>query len=75
MRILGAELAAKKINYNNNPLLKWCLANVNAVEDRNANILPVKRSNPEMRIDGFASLLDAFVGYEEHKSEMKGLSK
>ena len=74
MRILGAELAAKKINYNNNPLLKWCLANVNAVEDRNANILPVKRSNPEMRIDGFASLLDAFVGYEEHKSEMKGLS-
>ena len=75
MQQLGADLKAKRINYNDNPILKWCIANTNIQEDRNANIVPVKRSNPIYRIDGLASLLDAYVGLMEHYSEFKEMCK
>ena len=69
MQNLGADLQAKKINYNNNPILKWCLTNTGIEEDRNGNITPVKNSNAKQRIDGTASLLDAYVGLYEHYTE------
>ncbi|MBQ6739062.1 MAG: terminase large subunit [Synergistaceae bacterium] len=72
---LGADLTAKKINYNNNPLLKWCLCNTCITEDRNGNILPVKRRNHIYRIDGLASLLDAYCGLLDHFAELKNLCK
>ena len=62
MKALKSDLASKKVNYNNNPILKWCMANVSVVEDRNGNIVPCK-TNSRNRIDGFASLLDAYVSY------------
>lgn len=69
MQMLGADLKAKKINYNNNPLLKWCITNTGVVEDRNGNIVPVKANSPKYRIDGLASLLDAYVGLYDHYQE------
>lgn len=69
MQQLGADLQAKKVNYNNNPVLKWCLTNTGIQEDRNGNIVPVKNSNAKRRIDGTASLLDAYVGLYEHYNE------
>lgn len=64
MKNLGADLAAKKINYNNNPILKWCLSNVAIEEDKNLNIQPCKTHNKRRRIDGAASLLNAYVQLE-----------
>ena len=64
MKALGAELEGKRINYGNNPVLKWCMANVEIDIDRNGNIQPVKSIHAKKRIDGFASLLDAYVQYE-----------
>ena len=69
MQMMGADLQAKKINYNNNPILKWCLTNTGVVTDRNGNIVPVKNQAAKMRIDGMASLLDAYVGLFEHYEE------
>lgn len=69
MQNLGADLQAKKVNYNNNPILKWCLTNTAVQEDRNGNIVPKKASSPKQRIDGTASLLDAYVGLYEHYNE------
>lgn len=69
MQQMGADLKAKKINYNNNPMLKWCLSNMGVVEDRNGNIVPVKNNSPKYRIDGGAALLDAYVGLCEHYNE------
>ena len=69
MQNLGADLQAKKVNYNNNPILKWCLTNTGIQEDRNGNIVPVKNSSAKRRIDGTASLLDAYVGLYEHYNE------
>lgn len=69
MQQMGADLKAKKINYNNNPILKFCLANTGVTEDRNANILPIKNNSPKYRIDGMASMLDAYVGLMDHYTE------
>jgi len=73
MRSLGADLEAKRINYDNNPITKWCLSNVAVTEDRNANILPCKTSNQRRRIDGFAAMLDAYVVLERHREEYLNL--
>lgn len=71
MQMLGADLKAKKINYNNSSLLKWCMTNTGVQEDRNGNIVPIKAQSPKYRIDGLASLLDAYVGLYEHYTEYK----
>lgn len=69
MQQLGADLQAKKINYNNHPILKWCLTNTGIQTDRNGNIVPIKAQSAKMRIDGTASMLDAYVGLYEHRNE------
>lgn len=66
MKNLGADLESKRIIYNNNPILKWCLANTSIDIDKNDNIQPIKTSNQRKRIDGMASLLDAYVCLERH---------
>lgn len=43
MKQLEADLQEKKVNYNNNPVLKWCLTNTEVKRDENDNIRPVKR--------------------------------
>lgn len=43
MKQLEADLMDKTINYNNNPILKWCLTNTEVKRDDNDNIRPVKR--------------------------------
>ena len=72
MKALGAEFRSKKVNYNNNPITKWCLTNVRADVDKNDNIQPAKTSNPRRRIDGFAGMLNAYVYYSD---EMDGYLK
>ena len=67
MKNLGADLEKKLINYNNNPILKWCLTNTAVDIDKNDNIQPMKTSNSRRRIDGLASLLNAYVQYERVK--------
>ena len=73
MKLLGAELKSKKVNYNNNPITKWCLTNVRADIDKNGNIQPAKTDNPRRRIDGFAAMLDAYTVYENEKEDYKRL--
>ena len=69
MQQLGADLAAKKVNYNANPLLLWCITNTGVKADVNGNIQPMKNNSKKYRIDGLASLLDAYVGLMEHYNE------
>lgn len=73
MKSLGADLSSKRVVYNNNPILKWCLTNVAVDIDKNDNIQPMKTSNAKKRIDGFASLLDAYVALERHLDEYKNI--
>lgn len=73
MKSLGADLEAKLVNYNNNPILKWCLSNTSIDVDRNNNIQPSKGRSSIRRIDGAASLLNAYVALTRHREEYLSL--
>ena len=71
MKELGCALQEHKINYNNNPILRWCLANTGVKslnKDGIESIQPVKIQK-DRRIDGMVSLLNAWVGYVKHLDE------
>ncbi|GBF73220.1 terminase [Paenibacillus sp. 598K] len=70
MKLLGADLSAKKVIYNNNPIDKWCLSNTAIDLDlKNQTIQPHKGKNQRKRIDGTAALLNAYVALERHRDE------
>lgn len=69
MKDMKADLTSKHINYNNNPILKWCLTNTVIKVDDNENIRPVKGKNQRQRIDGTVSLIDAYVVYTRHRDD------
>lgn len=65
MREMGAALADKKVNYNQNPILVWCLTNTAVKKSGLNNIQPVKITE-KRRIDGAVSLLNAWVIYVKY---------
>lgn len=73
MKRLESDLRSKFINYDNNPILKWCLTNAAIKSDTNDNIALVKTSNPRRRIDGVASLMDAIIVLEDNYDEYMSL--
>lgn len=68
MELLKKEFESGNIIYNNNPVDKWCFANVRAITDSNGNVKPDKAGSRFDRIDGFAALLDAYCVYTEQQS-------
>lgn len=71
MKSLGADLESKIVNYDNNPITKWCLSNTHVDIDRNNNIQPAKGKSQRKRIDGMAAMLDAYVVYlDKHNDYM-----
>lgn len=73
MKLLGADLEANKIIYNNNPIDKWCLSNTAIEVDKNLNIQPSKTKNQKRRIDGTAALLNAYVVLQEKENDYLNL--
>lgn len=71
MKEMGAAFHEHIVNYNNNPVLRWCLTNTAAKslnKDGIESIQPVKMQQ-NMRIDGTVSLLNAWVAYVKHFDE------
>ena len=71
MKLLEAALREKRIIYQNNPVLRWCLCNTakkSLNTDGIESIQPVKIQSSR-RIDGMVSLLNAYVGYQKHMDE------
>ena len=71
MKEMGAALSEHLVNYNNNPILRWCLSNTakkSLNKDGIETIQPVKIQQ-NRRIDGMVSLLNAWVGYVKHFDE------
>ncbi|MGQ8826975.1 terminase large subunit [Bacillus sp. NA_146.1] len=69
MKLLGADLESKLVNYNNNPIDKWCFSNTAIDIDKNLNIQPNKTKNQRRRIDGTAALLNAYVILQEKRND------
>jgi phage terminase large subunit-like protein len=73
MKQLEADFKNKLVNYNNNPILKWCLANTQAKVDINGNIQPSKLNSRYKRIDGSVALIIAYAVLNRYKSEYEGM--
>jgi len=69
MKRFEKDLESNKIIYNNNPVTRWCMANAAISIDKNDNWSLVKTSNPRRRIDGVASLLDAYICLENRADD------
>lgn len=69
MNEMGAMLSEKRINYNNNPIFKWCLSNTGVkTTGTNEAIQPVKIQQ-KRRIDGMVSSLNAIVIYCKYRDD------
>lgn len=71
MREMQAAFHDHQVVYNNNPILRWCLANTaqkSTKSDSIEMIQPVK-IQANRRIDGMVSLLNAWTGYVKHHDE------
>lgn len=68
LKQMRADLIDKRINYNNNPILKWNLSNVVVKVDDNENIMLSKEKSSQ-RIDGASSMMDAYVIYVNKQQE------
>ena len=74
MKLTEADLKAKIINYNNNPIDKWCLKNCCCKVDNIGNIQPVKvAGQPSMRIDGALTFIMLEEMLRRHRTEFKTL--
>lgn len=74
MKNLAADFKAKRIIYDNNPVMKWCLINTEVKTDINGNIQPVKGLDSRKRIDGVAALIDAYKVLQDKRDQYVNLN-
>jgi len=73
MKQLEADLKNHIVIYDDNPILKWCLANTQAKVDVNGNIQPCKLNSKYKRIDGAVALIIAYTILNRHKIEYENM--
>lgn len=73
MKEMKADLCANKIIYNNNPIDKWCLMNLEIKTDINGNIQPIKGVDNRKRIDGAVSKIIGYVVLKDKESDYENL--
>lgn len=73
MKQMEADLKNKNVIYNNNPILKWNLANTQAKVDVNGNIQPSKLGSKYKRIDGSVALIIAYAVLNRYKLEYENM--
>lgn len=74
MKLTEAELKAKNINYNNNPILRWNFLNCSMEMDSMGRVMAVKINNqPTKRIDGAVATIIMMEMYRRYKDEFKDM--
>lgn len=70
MKSLEADLKANLVNYNQNPIDKWCLENTSCRVDNIGRIMPVKvQDMRNRRIDGAVTMIIAYAMLDRYKKE------
>lgn len=69
-----ALIESGNINYNMNPILRWCLTNVIVKKDEGGNRAPDKKRSVS-KIDGAVALLDAVVVYLNNLQDYRNLQR
>lgn len=77
MKLTEAELKGRVINYNENPIDKWCLGNCGIEIDNKEDIQPVKvKGQASMRIDGALTFIMLYEVLRRFRSDfMIGVKK
>ena len=71
MRLVEADLQDQSINYNDNPIDKWCLQNTSVRVWDTGHIMPVKINGmASRRIDGTLSLIMVYEMLRRYRTEM-----
>lgn len=74
MKLTEADLRRRVINYNNNPIDRWCLSNCCCKVDNFGNIQPVKiPGQNEKRIDGALTFIMLEETYRRYKTDFDAL--
>ncbi len=73
MKELGAMLSDKRINYNDNPMLKWCLSNTGVKSTGTVESVQPIKIQANRRIDGMVSLLNAYTIYVKYRDDYLNL--
>ena len=73
MKQLEADMKNKIVIYDNNPVMKWCLANTQAKVDVNGNIQPTKLNSKYKRIDGAVALIIAYAVLNTYKKDYESM--
>lgn len=74
MKLVEADLKKKLINYNNNPIDKYCLENTALNINFKMEIMPVKVQGKEnKKIDGAVTMIIGYRVYTDNRSEFLGL--
>ena len=70
MRLLETQLQTKQLNYNNNPVDRWCLANTSCKLNNIGQIMPVKKyGQSKNRIDGTLGFIIGLATFSRFKSD------
>lgn len=70
MKLVEADLKSKYINYQENPVDKWCLSNCCCAVDNVGNIQPVKvPGQKSKRIDGAVTFIGLYELYRRYRSD------
>lgn len=74
MKLAEAELKSRNVNYRNNAIDKWCLANCACAVDDVGNIQPVKvKTQKSKRIDGALTLIMCMEMYRRYRTDYQTL--
>jgi len=69
MKLVEADLKSRLINYNENPIDRWCLRNASMEMDNLGRVMAVKINNQrERRIDGAVTMIILYEMYRRHKT-------
>lgn len=75
MKQLEADIRNHALNYDNNPIIKWCLTNTQAKVDVNGNIQPSKLNSRLKRIDGTVATIIAYATLNRYKIDYESMAK
>lgn len=71
MRLVEADIRDQLINYNDNPIDKWCLENTSVQIWDTGHIMPIKIKNQaSKRIDGTLTLIMVYEMLRRYRTEM-----
>ena len=75
MATIEKMFQAHRIIYNDNAVLKYNLMVTSVTEDRNGNLMPVKKKKNTQRVDGTFALLNAWTQMQENKESYMELTQ